>query len=116
MLKRISLFLITILVFSSLAYGFVFPKTKVTILGHSSEENVLIEIPLRMMPIEVHSSQQLKSVKLQINDKRPRTICRNDCWEFKARKPINKGVNTIKIIIENYSEEREVHEFLVRQI
>mgnify|MGYP001562690576 CR=1 FL=1 len=116
MLKIALLFLVAILVFSSLSYGFVFPKTDVTILGHGSEDDFLIEVQSRMMPIEVRSSQQLKSVKLQINDKKPRTICRNDCWEFKSRKPINKGLNVVKIILENYNEEREVHRFLVRQV
>ena len=109
--KSFILLALGILIISSIVIAFDFPKTQVTILDQPRDS--FIEIPSRMVPIEVKSLQELKSVKLKINDKKPRTICRDGCWDYRSVKPMPLGVNNIKIILENFDKEVEVYNFTI---
>ena len=111
-LKKLLLATISVLIISTTVYAFDFPKTEVTIMGHQASDEI-IELHSIMFSIEIHSLNQLKSVKLQIDDKKPRTICRNNCWDYQARKPVKTGVHNIKIILENYESQIQEHSFIL---
>ena len=111
MKSRLILFIALIFLISTPHYVLAFPTTKVSVFNYLNGSS--IESLKRMVPIEIKSSQQLKSVKLQINDKKPRTICRDNCWDFKIKKPIPYGLNNIKIILEDFEEEKQEHKFLI---
>ncbi|MEK6826103.1 MAG: hypothetical protein AABX90_00565 [Nanoarchaeota archaeon] len=111
-LKQILPAIISALILSTAIWAFDFPKTQVTLMDHKPS-NEVIELQSTMFNLDVHSLNQLKSVKLKIDDNKPRTICRNNCWDFKARKPIRIGLHNIKIILENYESQTEEHAFII---
>ncbi|MEK6922306.1 MAG: hypothetical protein AABX08_00720 [Nanoarchaeota archaeon] len=111
-IKQILPAIISALILSTPILAFDFPKTQVTIMGRE-QGNEIIELQSTRFNLEVHSLNQLKSVKLKIDDNKPRTICRNNCWDFKARKPIRIGLHNIKIILENYESQTEEHAFII---
>ena len=111
MKNKIIIFIIGLIILNPFSYAFIFPKTNVSILNYQNGSS--FEVSNRMVPIEVQSSQQLKFVKLQINDKKPTTICRDDCWDFKTKKPIPRGINNITIILENFENEKQKYNFSI---
>ena len=111
MKNKLVISIIVLVIFSSFSYSFTFPKTNVSVLGYQNGSS--FEVSNRMIPIEVQSSQQLKFVKLRINDKKPTTICRYNCWDFKIKKPIPRGLNKIMIILENFENEKQEYNFFI---
>ena len=111
MKNRIIAFIIVLVISSSFSYAFTFPKTNISILSY--QNGSFFEVSNRMIPIEVQSSQQLKFVRFQINDKKPTTICRYNCWDFKIKKPLPRGMNNITIILENFEDEKQEYKFFI---
>ena len=111
MKNKIIIFIIGLIVLSPFSYAFIFPRTNVSILGYQNGSS--FEVSNRMIPIEVQSSQQLKFVKLRINDKKLTTICRYNCWDFKIKKPIPRGLNKIMVILENFENEKQEYNFFI---